>query len=155
MRIDILPAVIEDAEKIRDVMSEAFYSDYIKYGYCPAYNQSIEHVEKNILSSFSFKIMVAGEIVGYARVIDEGEGCYWLCCLCIIPKVQNLGLGKKAITFIEEQFPLAVKWGLDTPADNIRNIRFYEQCGFKVIKEYVDKNIRLAVFEKKVSELEY
>lgn len=52
------------------------------------------------------------------RVIDEGNGCYWLGCLCIIPRVQNLGLGNKAITFIEEQFPLAVKWGLDTPADN-------------------------------------
>lgn len=81
MKIILKKAIIEDAEVIREVLNQAFYKDYIKYGYCPAYNQSIERVQKGIENSIPFKILVDEQTVGYMRVLYEGQGRYWLACV--------------------------------------------------------------------------
>lgn len=148
MKIILKKAIIEDAEVIREVLNQAFYKDYIKYGYCPAYNQSIERVQKGIENSIPFKILVDEQTVGYMRVLYEGQGRYWLACLCIIPAYENKGVGKVAMKLLEKQFPNAKCWGLDTPVDNERNVYFYKKCGFKIIKEYMDENVKLVVFNK-------
>ncbi|MEH7464886.1 GNAT family N-acetyltransferase, partial [Bacillus thuringiensis] len=40
------------------------------------------------------------------------------------------------MNLIHQEFPEAEKWSLDTPEDNIRNHRFYEKCGYKVVGEH-------------------
>lgn len=46
MQIEYINANKSDAELLVDIYNVAFYSDYIKYGECPAYGRSVQSMEK-------------------------------------------------------------------------------------------------------------
>ena len=46
MMIEYRKADIADAELLISIYNSAFYSDYIKYGECPAYGKTKEMMEK-------------------------------------------------------------------------------------------------------------
>ena len=50
MKIEYRKADIADAELLIDIYNSAFYSDYIKYGECPAYGKTKEMMEKSIIN---------------------------------------------------------------------------------------------------------
>ena len=122
-----------DAEDIVNVQNQSFYMDYIDYGSCPAYGRTKESVVESMKNNFTYKIVVDSRIVGKIsakKINDEGE--YHLECLCVIPEYENQGIGKKAIIFIESQFPDAKYWSLETPADKSKNHHFYKGCGYHI-----------------------
>ena len=49
MMIEYKKADTEDAELLINIYNSAFYSDYIKYGECPAYGKTKEMMEKSII----------------------------------------------------------------------------------------------------------
>ena len=53
-----------DAEVLIDIYNSAFYSDYIKYGECPAYGLTKEMMEKSILNYPKFVILLDNKPVG-------------------------------------------------------------------------------------------
>ena len=59
MMIEYRKADIADAELLISIYNSAFYSDYIKYGECPAYGKTKEMMEKSILNYPKFIIIVA------------------------------------------------------------------------------------------------
>ena len=50
MKIEYKKADTADAELLIDIYNSAFYSDYVKYGECPAYGKTKEVMEKSILA---------------------------------------------------------------------------------------------------------
>lgn len=64
MKIEYRKADITDAELLIDIYNFAFYSDYIKYGECPAYGKTKEMMEKSIIEYPKFIILYNGEPVG-------------------------------------------------------------------------------------------
>ena len=49
MEIEYRKADIADAELLIGIYNSAFYSDYLKYGECPAYGKTKEMMEKSII----------------------------------------------------------------------------------------------------------
>ena len=49
MEIEFRKAVREDAETLIGIYNASFYSDYVKYGECPAYGRTREMMEQSIL----------------------------------------------------------------------------------------------------------
>ena len=75
---------------------------------------------------------LSGHIVGGIIVYEKGYRHMELGRMFIHPDYQNQGLGKQAIQFLEETYPEAKLWTLDTPAWNKRNIHFYQKMGYEL-----------------------
>jgi len=150
LEINFIRATIEDVETLINVQNKSFFSDYIKYGECPGYNRSKQSMKNSVLNGFTYKIICDGKIVGDIIARDNGGNTYFLGSLCIIPSYENKGIGQEAIRFIESKFPSATKWNLETPVDKKRNHYFYKKVGYRIIKEYMDGNVKIVLFEKKI-----
>ena len=48
MLTEYINATKNDAKLLVDIYNAAFYSDFIKYGECPAYGRTISDMEKSI-----------------------------------------------------------------------------------------------------------
>ncbi len=122
----------------------------MKYGECPGYNISKEHMTTSILNRISYKIICNNEVVGNISIRDNHDNTYYLGCLCVISDYENRGIGQKGIKFIESEFPNATVWTLRTPADKERNHYFYKKMGYTIINECIEGYVKLVVFEKKI-----
>jgi len=137
-----------DAEALVEVQNKSFYSDYIKYGLCPAYGRTPEQIIDAMRRVCTYKIVADGRIIGKvsAHRLDE-EGAMHLDCLCVLPEYENRGIGRMAVAYIEEAFPEAKSWTLETPADSERNRQFYKKCGYTAADIIFD-GIELVIFKK-------
>lgn len=140
-----------DAEELINIRNQCFYEDYVKYGECPGYNLSKDAMIEIILNRKLYNIICDNKIVGSISVKDNKDNTYYIGCLCIIPDYENKGIGQATLKFIENEFPDAKVWTLETPADKLRNHYFYKKAGFKIVKEFVEGTVKLVEFEKRVN----
>lgn len=148
MKIEFERATLNDVDNLIEVQNKSFYSDYLEYGECPGYNRSYESMACSITDRYTYKILCDKEIVGDIIVRDNGNGDYFLGCICIIPEHQNKGIGQLGMRFLEKEFPKAIHWSLETPLQKKRNHYFYKKHGFKITKEYMDGAVQIVLFEK-------
>jgi len=149
MKITFEGACVNDTQSIIDNRDLAFYNDFIKYGEYQRHNDAYDLMKLSIEANFVFKIIADGKLVGDISVSNQGDGKYHLGCLNIIPEYENLGIGQKAMLFIDEHFSDAEIWFVETPSDNNKNQHFYKKCGFIVTHEFVDGAVKATAFEKK------
>ena len=152
MDVKIERATVDDVDQLIEVQNKSFYSDFVKYGECPGYHHSRESMTKIVLNRITYKILCDDQIVGDIIVRDKGEHLYFLGGLCVIPEYENKGIGQQAIKLLEHDFPDAIQWSLETPADKKRNHYFYKKMGFEITKEYMDGSVKIVLFEKKMSQ---
>lgn len=149
MAVDIMKACFEDIGKLIEVQNESFYEDFILYGECPAYNESKQSMEEHLKNAIVYKILWDNEIIGDVIVRKKENGRYYLRVICVIPRYQNFGVGKKAIQFIEKDISDAVEWELITPFKSYRNHYFYEKMGYLKVKEYIHSDVLTMFVYKK------
>jgi ribosomal protein S18 acetylase RimI-like enzyme len=78
-----------------------------------------------------FRLVHEGQIVGGAIVIVHGGGHMELGRIWLEPAAQGRGWGAAAMGAIEELFPDACRWTLETPCWNLRTQGFYTTVGFR------------------------
>lgn len=148
MDIEIRRALREDAERIAAVYNASFKSDYEKYGECPGYGKTEESILAGMEKNQVYAILADGSVVGAASVRKEKPGHYYLGGLCVIPEYAGRGIGQQAMRFLDLEFPNAVHWALETPADKLQNHYFYKKFGYTVTKEYLDGGVPICYFER-------
>lgn len=147
MEITYRKAETADAELLINIYNAAFYSDYIRYGECPAYGKTKEMMEQSILHYPKFLILADGKPVGCVSCRLAEAGVYEVGCLCVIPDYQGKGIGTQAIQFVTSYYKDWEKFTLITPIDKIENVRFYtEKCGFEIVSAEMDGNVEAARF---------
>ena len=147
MEIEFKKADITDAELLIEIYNSAFYSDFIKYGECPAYGRTIEQMEQSIRDFPKFLIMCDGRPVGCISCKALETGLYEVGCLCVIPEFQGKGIGTAAMQFAKSHFKDWKRFTLITPVDKEQNVRFYtEKCGFKIQSTEMDGNVKVVRF---------
>ena len=147
MEIEFKKADITDAELLIKIYNSAFYSDFIKYGECPAYGRTIEQMEQSIRDFPKFLIMCDGRPVGCISCKAVETGLYEVGCLCVIPEFQGKGIGTVAMQFAKSNFKDWKRFTLITPVDKEQNVRFYtEKCGFKIQSTEMDGNVKVVRF---------
>ena len=99
MEIEFRKAVIADAELLVDIYNASFYSDYIRYGECPAYGKTKEMMEKSIMDYSKFLMVCNGKPVGCISCRELENGICEVGCLCVIPEFQGKGIGTSAMEF--------------------------------------------------------
>ena len=147
MDIEYRKAEIADAELLIGIYNSSFYSDYVKYGECPAYGKSKEAMERSIRDYPKFIILHNGKSVGCISCRKIEMGIYEVGCLCVIPEYQGKGIGTQAIKFVTSYYEDWDKFTLITPIDKKENVKFYtERCGFGIQSIEMDGNVRVARF---------
>ena len=151
MNVEYRKADIADAELLIEIYNSAFYSDYIKYGECPAYGKTKEMMEKSIIDYPKFIILYNSKPVGCISCKQVEEGIYEVGCLCVVPEYQGKGIGTQALQFVKSHYEDWDIFTLITPIDKEENVKFYtEKCGFDIVSTEMDGNVKVArfVYEK-------
>lgn len=147
MNIKYRKAAVEDAELLIEIYNASFYSDYIKYGECPAYGKTKEAMEESIVAYPKLIILYEEVPVGVISYQSRGNGEYYVGCLCVIPEYQGKGIGTRAF---HHMLSICDDWQritLITPVDKEENIKFYtKKCGFHLGDTKVDGNVKVVNF---------
>ena len=147
MEIEFRKADTEDAELLLEIYNASLYSDYLRYGECPAYGRTVEMMKQSIIDVPKFLIVCDGRPVGCisCRVLEKG--IYEVGCLCVIPEFQGKGIGTAAMEFAKAYYQDWSRFTLVTPADKAENVRFYtEKCGFDIQSVEMDVHVKVARF---------
>ena len=147
MKIAFRRAEKTDAELLTGIYNAAFYSDYIRYGTCPAYGKTKEMMEQSIIDYPKFLILYDGRPIGSVSCKKTGDGTYEIGCLCVIPEYHGKGIGTAAMEFIKTQYRDWKRITLVTPADKTENVRFYtKRCGFDIRSVEMDGSVKVDRF---------
>ncbi len=147
MKIEFRKADLTDAELLIDIYNSSFYSDYIKYGECPAYGKTVEMMKQSIVDYPKFLILCNEKPVGCISCKELEKGIYEVGCLCVIPEFQGKGIGTSAMEFAKSYYTDWSKFTLVTPIDKSENVSFYTQkCGFDIQSSEMDGNVKVARF---------
>jgi N-acetylglutamate synthase-like GNAT family acetyltransferase len=149
LNLEFLIATKHDAEKLIEVQNRAFYDDFLVYGECPAYQESLEGIENHIASKIVYKMLDNNEIIGDMIITRLDAGHYYLRVISIIPEYQGKKIGQKAMKFLEKEITDAKEWDLITPFKSFRNHHFYEKMGYKKIDEYRQSDLLIMYRYKK------
>ena len=78
MTIEYRQAAIEDAELLIGIYNDAYYDDYLRYGYCPGYGITKEGMEESIRTIPKYIIMCDNMPVGCisSKQIETLESLY-------------------------------------------------------------------------------
>jgi len=140
-------ADISDAEVLVKIYNSAFYDDFIRYGYCPAYGRSKENMEQSILDFPKTIAYDQEKPVGVISVKEEGPGKYYIGCLAVVKEEQGRGIGTLLMKHFMSNHPDWTELTLVTPKDNERNIKFYtERFGFDIVGEEADGTVTVLHF---------
>lgn len=147
MKIEFRKAGIPDAELLIEIYNASFYSDYLRYGECPAYGRTAEMMKQSIRDVPKFLIVCNGRPVGCISCKVLEKGIYEVGCLCVIPEFQGKGIGTAAMEFVKSYYQDWSRFTLVTPVDKEENVRFYtEKCGFDIRSVEMDGSVKVARF---------
>ena len=145
--IEFRKACTADAELLTDIYNSSFYSDYMKYGECPAYGKTREMMIQSIAEYPKFIILCNAKPVGCISCKELQKGIYEVGCLCVIPEFQGKGIGTSAMKFVQSYYTDWNQFTLVTPADKTENVLFYtKKCGFDMQSVEMDGNVKVARF---------
>jgi GNAT superfamily N-acetyltransferase len=143
-------ATPKDSAALARISGRAFHSDIHcgapGLGGPPGYD-SEQWQRKMMRVGDYYKILVGDEIVGGLIVFRKRPREYELGRIFVDPDYQNQGVGTQAMEFLGEEYPLAKRWTLGTPAWNRRTRHFYKKVGFLEVGSDLRGGI---LFEKKL-----
>lgn len=132
--IDLKKADRSDCETIHRIQVKAFSPILLKYqdyDSNPA-SESLDDIYRRFDQSFTdyYLIELDGSQIGALRVCDFGAACK-LSPICILPEFQGNGYAQSAIRLMEDLYPKAGLWELDTIAQEEKLCYLYEKIGYR------------------------
>ena len=156
--IDLLFEEIGEADipKLTEVMIRAFDDDAQKYlgqehGGPPGYDNG-DFFRKWLFGhqeSIGYKILADDRVIGALIVWIFESGHNALGTIFVDRAYQDQGVGTQAWQFVEQSYPRAKSWKLETPTWATKNHHFYERkCGFRRVDAREDS----FVYRKEMTE---
>jgi GNAT superfamily N-acetyltransferase len=101
--------------------------------------------------SNGYKITSRGRVIGGLIVWIFEHGHNRLGTIFVDPDAQDQGVGSRAWAFVEQTYPDARSWTLDTPGWATKNHHFYQKkCGFAKVGEEVRGDCVIFVYRKEM-----
>lgn len=148
--MNILKAVIKDAQTILDIQKLAYISEaeaYNNFEIAPLL-ETIDQTRADFQKKTILKAVLNEKIVGSIRGYEENGICY-VERVMVHPDYQKQGIGKKLMFGLEEYFPSCDRFDLYTGSLSSGNIRLYESVGYRKYKtEMIRENIDFVFLEK-------
>ncbi len=156
--VRIEPATPGDATTLAQIQKRAFEDEVKSYGKGPPGFDIPQAQIRAMQMATYYKILVGDAIAGglIVRAKDQPAGHFYLIRMFLDPDFQNRGIGAQAFAALEQKYPTAAKWSLDTPHRSLRNHHFYEKLGFVKVgqtdpsqhPDMADPDFHLTLFEK-------
>lgn len=143
-------ADIDDSKVLIEIYNSAFYDDYLRYGWCPAYGRTKESMEKSLMEYHKIIAYDQSKAVGVIsyRIAEPGE--YYIGCLGVIKEEQGRGIGTSLMKYFMDEHPDWDEITLVTPKDKESNIKFYtRRFDFEIIGEKKEGNTAFLLFSLK------
>ena len=125
---------------------------YEDYESSPA-AENLDRVQQRFVQSFTdyYLIMLEDEPIGMLRVCNFGENCR-LSPICILQEYQGKGYAQEAIAQMEQLYPHAKKWELDTIAQEEKLCYLYEKMGYRKTgrEEHIKEGMDLVFYRKEM-----
>ena len=157
MGISLHKANLEDAVKIHEMQINSFMpllEKYQDYDTNPA-NESVERVITRLNQSFTdyYLIKYFEYIAGAIRIVKLGNNSYRVSPIFILPEYQGKGIAQKVFVRIEQLYPDADLWELDTIMQEEGLCYLYEKLGYEKTGETkeISDNITIVFYEKSFS----
>lgn len=126
--------------ELTEIMTRTFDDDAQKFlgqpsGGPPGYNTG-EFLRKFAIDGdgLGWTIFADGQIIGAFIIFITPTHDDWLGNIFVDPDYQGQQIGTRTWAFIEETYPDALTWNLETPTWAVRNHHFYEKLGFVRVK---------------------
>ncbi|MCQ2436524.1 MAG: GNAT family N-acetyltransferase [Clostridia bacterium] len=134
----IVKAEADSIEKIVDMSVRAFKTDVsvggIEGEYPPEFD-SVEWHKQMSREGHLYQAMIGKDLVGAAILFpDETKSSVYIGRIFIDSVHHRKGYGTHLMECIEEHYPFAVEFNLDTPIHNVRTNAFYKKTGYRVKK---------------------
>ena len=134
MRITLKLATKADCNTILKIQVKAFSQLLLKYqdySSSPA-AENLDKILKRFEQPFTdyHLIMLGEETIGMLRVCDFDEKCR-LSPICILQEFHGKGYAQEAIRQMEQLYPKAKMWELDTIAQEEKLCYLYEKMGYR------------------------
>lgn len=137
--VTIEPAVEAEADALKRTLVNAFgqasVEDFGVEGVLPPGVEDGTMVDTAFEDQTIYSIRVESAIVGGVIVEERPANEMFLQTLWVDPDHQREGVGSRAMAFLEQAYPDATAWSLQTPKVAERNRAFYEGHGFEVVEE--------------------
>lgn len=134
----IVKAEENQIEKIVDMSVRAFGTDVNVGGLegdCPPGYDSLDWHMQMARDGHLYQAMVDENMVGAAVVFpDEIEKRVYIGRIFIDSSYHKKGYGIALMECIENSFPYAIEFNLDTPGWNKRTNNFYRKIGYDIVK---------------------
>ncbi len=133
MEISLERAQFHDCPEIHELQVKSFQAlldKYQDYDTSPA-AEGLERIEARYRQQFTtyWFITLGGNRIGGLRVCDYGAVCR-LSPIFILPEHQGRGYAQRAMKLAEGQYPNAIRWELDTIAQEAKLCHLYEKQGY-------------------------
>lgn len=154
MTLILTKSTQQEAPTLLAIQKQAFQADLLTYEDITSspVNETLERLHFKIQQFEHFTIWVDKEIIGGIDIRKLANSNYRLNRIFIADAFQNKGLGSQIMQLIEDKFPDARSWTLDTPHLNTRNHHFYEKLGYvKVGEHQISDKLTLFDYEKVMS----
>ena len=153
MNIKLEKSIPGDAPKLVEMQQICFaphLKRYEDYETSPA-NATIDRILWRIENNNCYNIICNDICVGAINIrkLDDA-GTYHLHIMNILPEYQGKGIGQTAIRLVEELFPDAKIWRLETLEDMPENRHVYEKAGYRFTGEtrVINEKLTLVFYEK-------
>jgi GNAT superfamily N-acetyltransferase len=143
MRIYLIKALLNDAERLTAVMKRTFdeeakrwlsdQKDVVDNNIQPPGYASVEMTKYMIDELQYYKIMMDGELAGGIILTITGNSYGRIDRIFIAPEYQGKGVGSEAIRLIEEKYNNIRIWDLETSSRQQNNHYFYEKMGYETV----------------------
>ena len=136
--IRLVKARTQHAAKLADISRRAFHTDvncgspYDTPGGPPGYDSPRAHA-RFMRECDYYEILRDKALVGAVMAIRRAPRQYECTGLFVDPDCHNQGIATGAFDLLWQEYPLAKRWTVRTPAWNARTRHLYEKLGFVLV----------------------
>lgn len=147
-----------DADRIHGMQVRAFWPLFEKYGdteTSPAC-ESVERVVARLQQPVTdyYFIEFGEEVVGAIRIVRMENATNRISPVFISPEYQGNGLAQRAFARMEEMYPEAMRWELDTILQERGNCHLYEKLGYRQTGQThaINEKMTIVYYRKQMGE---
>ncbi|ODU55652.1 MAG: hypothetical protein ABT01_05680 [Clostridium sp. SCN 57-10] len=156
MCIQLRKAGICDCGQIHQMQGKAFaylldkYHDYDTNPGAEPLEKVIQRMEQTFTDYYY--IQLGSRCIGAMRVVRLHDGACRISPMFILPEFQGKGYAQQAIRNVEELYPGACRWELDTIKQEPKLCHLYEKMGYCAIgkEKVIQPGMTIIFFEKHI-----